>query len=442
MALYISNCLRKYDIKRIGGGIGMENAFNKFTDEFLTFKNYKNNGLNGIALYPAMMIDEMQKCILQEVLNLYEKKDELVLLDPFHGAGTSLLIAKELGINQIGFDINPLANLITKTKLIDYDNSLNSDKEKLFKLLNEDIEYEIHYFEKIDKWFRKDIIASLSKIRWSVIKIENQKNRLFFWTIFSKIVRKYSNSRSSTFKLHIKEQTKIDALNDNVIEDFKKEVEDSILKVSFDTNSIINTQLYCGDSLVLLNQLENESIDIVCTSPPYGDNSTTVTYGQFSSLPLRWILRTDLDNSVEEVDYNFSSIDNLSLGGRRRELSCKLNCVTSYLESISKNKQQKVINFTEDYIKIFEKLSYKLKEGGFMILTVGNRKVDNKLFPFVKVNDELAELYGFSKVIEKRRDILNKRIAKKISSVESKSVESMSEEYILIYKKERRLNNA
>lgn len=420
----------------------MENIFNKFTEEFLTFKDYKNNGLNGIALYPAMMIDEMQKCILEEVLKIYGGRDDLILLDPFHGAGTSLLIAKELGINQIGFDINPLANLITKIKLFDYDEGLYEDKRKLFQLLDRNIEYELHYFEKIDKWFKIEIKTSLSKIRHCISLIENKNNRLFFWGMFSNIVRKYSNSRSSTFKLHIKEKSKIDSLNDNVIYDFKKEIDDAIQKLSFNKNNRINTQLFCGDSLLLLDTLRNESIDIICTSPPYGDNSTTVTYGQFSSLPLRWILRSDLDNSIEEVDYNFSSIDRLSLGGRKRELVCKLESLSLYLKTISKNKQQKVINFTQDYVSIFDKLVRKLKYGGYIILTVGNRKVDNKLFPFVKINDELAKKYGLMKVTEKRRGILNKRIAKKISSVDSNSVESMSEEYILIYKKERKINYA
>ncbi|CCZ84962.1 modification methylase [Firmicutes bacterium CAG:631] len=420
----------------------MESTFNKFTHEFLTFKNYKNNGLNSIALYPAMMIDEMQKCILEEVLKIYDKKENLVLLDPFHGAGTSLLIAKELGLHQIGFDINPLANLIAKTKLYNYDNSVFEDKNKLFAILDSDIEYENHSFEKIEKWFRKDIIKSLSKVRMSIIKIENKKNRLLFWTIFSNIVRKYSNSRSSTFKLHIKEQSKIDSMENKVVDDFKKEIENALQKISYSTDNNITTNLYCGDSLNLLDIIDENSIDIICTSPPYGDNSTTVTYGQFSSLALRWILREDLDSSVDKVDYNYSSIDNLSLGGKKRNSILNLKCASSYIDSLSKSKKQKVINFVTDYVDIFSKLSTKIKKGGFMILTVGNRKVDNKLFPFVKVNDELAKLFGFVKIIEKRRDILNKRIAKKISKVNSTSVESMSEEYILIYKKEGGIINA
>ncbi len=420
----------------------MENTFNKFTHEFLSFKNYKNNGLNGIATYPAMMIDEMQKCILEEVLKIYDKKENLILLDPFHGAGTSLLIAKELGLNQIGFDINPLANLITKAKLYNYDESIVDDKNKLFSFLDLDDECENHSFEKIEKWFRQDIIKSLSKIRNSIMRIENESSRILFWTIFSNVVRKYSNSRSSTFKLHIKEQCKIDSMENKVIEEFKKEIENALKKITYSSKNNLKTELYCGNSLQLLDKITNNSIDIICTSPPYGDNSTTVTYGQFSSLALRWISKNDLDSSINKVDYNYSSIDRLSLGGQKRSLNTDLECVNSYINSLSESKKQKVINFVADYIEIFSKLAAKIKKDGFIILTLGNRKVDNRLFPFVRVNDELARLYGLTKVTEKRRDILNKRIAKKVSKVNSSAVESMSEEYILIYKKVEEIFNA
>ncbi len=409
-------------------------AFDKFTEEYLTFRNYRNNGLNGIAMYPAMMIDEMQKNIIEAVMQLHGGSN-LTLLDPFHGAGTSLLIAKELGMNQIGFDINPLANLITKVKLHAYDETIFIDKTKLFNIIDNTDEITDYTFHKIEKWFRDDITSSLSKIRSAIMQLENEYNRFFFWTVFSNIVRRYSNSRSSTFKLHIKEQEKMDEMIDNSIEDFKKEVNQSIKKLSFEEVNENTSQLICGDSLELINNLDNESIDIICTSPPYGDNQTTVTYGQFSSLALRWINHEDLDEQVEVVDYNFSSLDNLSLGGRRRQLTTNVACLEEYLGRIKENKRQKVINFVSDYVNIFSGLVEKLRPNGYIVLTVGNRKVDNQLFPFVQVNDELAVLYNLEKVTEKKRDILNKRIAKKISRVDEQSVESMSEEYILIYKK-------
>jgi len=35
--------------------------------------------------------------------------------------------------------------------------------------------------------------------------------------------------------------------------------------------------------------LPDESVDIVITSPPYGDSRTTVAYGQYSRFSLEWL---------------------------------------------------------------------------------------------------------------------------------------------------------
>ncbi|MDE6414391.1 MAG: site-specific DNA-methyltransferase [Anaeroplasmataceae bacterium] len=415
------------------------NIFEKFTKDYLSFKDYKNDGLNGICMYPAMMIDEMQKELLQKIVSLCQAK-ELTILDPFYGSGTTLLISKELKINNIiGFDINPLANLITSVKLENYDyDSLKQDIDNVTSMLKTtDLEYPLMDFQNIDKWFRNDIKDSLSKIHHSINCVENISNRKFLWAIFSNVVRKYSNSRSSTFKLHIKEQEKIDLMTNDSIDYFIKEIKNSMHKLCYEKDRMTNINIYCGDSLNLIDEIPNESVDIVCTSPPYGDNQTTVTYGQFSTLALRWIDSKDLDSYSKIVDTNYSSIDNHSLGGSKKTLLIELKTLKDYLLTISTEKQQKVINFVSDYSTLFEKMAAKMSNHGYMILTVGNRKVDNKLFPFVNLNHELADMFGLNLVQELKRDILKKRMAKKVSRVDNQSVESMSEEYILIYRKER-----
>ncbi len=55
--------------------------------------------------------------------------------------------------------------------------------------------------------------------------------------------------------------------------------------------------------------IEDDSVDLLLTSPPYGDSRTTVAYGQFSRLSLQWL------------DYNkktTTNLDSKSLGGRKK----------------------------------------------------------------------------------------------------------------------------
>jgi DNA modification methylase len=38
-----------------------------------------------------------------------------------------------------------------------------------------------------------------------------------------------------------------------------------------------------------MKQIRDESVDLIVTSPPYGDSKTTVAYGQFSRLANQWL---------------------------------------------------------------------------------------------------------------------------------------------------------
>ncbi|NLK09058.1 MAG: methyltransferase domain-containing protein [Firmicutes bacterium] len=50
------------------------------------------------ALFPKMLVERL--------INCFTTQDELIVLDPFMGSGTTLVAAKNLGKNGIGFDIS------------------------------------------------------------------------------------------------------------------------------------------------------------------------------------------------------------------------------------------------------------------------------------------------------------------------------------------------
>jgi site-specific DNA-methyltransferase (cytosine-N4-specific) len=52
---------------------------------------------------------------------------------------------------------------------------------------------------------------------------------------------------------------------------------------------------------------KNINANAVITSPPYGDNDTTVSYGQHSYLPLQWIDFSDIDANIKKDDFLIST---------------------------------------------------------------------------------------------------------------------------------------
>ena len=423
----------------MSGGLIMSlvEKLSAYTEDYWDFSKYKNE--TPLVRYPAVMVAPMQACILKEIIS----SDSSIrnVLDPFCGSGTVLREGKKLGLDVTGFDINPLAALITRVQLegVPVDEipvSINALYSRLALLIGN---VEPFSFKNIKKWFNDDVILSLSVIRQAILGEANDRIRRFFWCCFAETVKKFSNTRTSTFKLHIKEQAKIDSLVDDSIEYFKRHIQESYGNLIGENNNSIYIQ--CGDSKGLLNLIPENSIDLICTSPPYGDNHTTVTYGQFSILPLLWIHKDDLMIWDDSLLDTFTAIDSFSLGGKTKRDINEQNCYNKYIEGISADKQKKVLSFLVDYEDIFKLLAKTLKPEKLLVLTLGNRRVDNKEIPFDLFNDMLARKYGLELDSTITRNIVRKRMPCRVSNVkEHGAVESMSKEYVKIYRKGRKQN--
>ena len=406
--------------------------------EYWDFKDVKVEGIHSIANYPAPMVAPMQYEILKTLLE--DNPDYNKLLDPFHGSGVTLVEGQTLGLEVHGIDINPYAHIISNAKLEKYNPDViqkaNKRIARQITTIHNNGRYSVYYFENIEKWFRQDIINDLSILRAAIKKEKKKKTRRYYWLCFGEIVKKYSNTRTSTFKLHSKTQENIVSMTNNVLTDFIKKTEETYLLIGYPC--LGKYYLTCGDSILHMANIADSSIDIICTSPPYGDNGTTVTYGQFSTLQLLWIDSNDFNYDITCVE-NYSRIDSLSLGGclNKNNPFCFPHRLNDYLKKISPHKRTKISRFFADYENAFRHMVRILSQNGCIILTLGNRRIDDIEFPFIQLNEDLANHYGLVQVYKLTRNIVNKRMPYKVSKLlDGKSVQSISKETVLIFQKE------
>jgi site-specific DNA-methyltransferase (cytosine-N4-specific) len=400
----------------------------------IAYKEYKKKSdIHGTILYPAVMVAPMQKEILGKLINKAEINS---VFDAFHGSGTSLYETLEISdkIRLVGCDINPLANLITKVKLEGVNNNITKDIEKLKMYIESYDEYEKFDFNNIKKWFREDIIDSLSKLRDAIIKIENKQNRLYFWCMLCDIIRKYSNTRSSTYKLHTKKIEVINKMENNVVRDYINSVEKNMYKFNKHTS---NFELFKCDTLKKIKEFKENEFDISITSPPYGDNATTVPYGQFSILDLKWIASEDLELEGWELE-NYAIIDTKSLGSCKIGINISeyaLKLLNPYLQKISESKKVKVEKFFNDYFVFLDELCRVTNN--YIVMTLGNRTVDGININLTDITMKYLESKKFINLEFMEREILSKRTPKMTSRVNNKSVSSMNHEYVIIHQKKK-----
>jgi site-specific DNA-methyltransferase (cytosine-N4-specific) len=367
-----------------------------------------------------------------EIFDLVLKHDPDIhnVLDPFMGSGTILVEGLTRMLNVLGIDINPLSYLTVLTKTQRY--SERTLREKCSQLLQrmetaEGQPIEMYKFDGINKWYVDDAIRDLSILRSCIIREPDVKYRRFFWVTFAEIAKQADNARTSTFKLHIKLETTIQETEYDCMQSFKE-------KLSSNINAVLEfkalrhgetDRLYYGDSKKLLQdkrRFAENSVDLVITSPPYGDNTTTITYGQYSVLPLRWIPLGDIHESISaDVVANLSRIDRDSLGGVNYQLdllnqSGILEASPQLKEFVEMllgekmiEKARKVASFILDFSEVLRNLCHVVKPGKLLVFTVGNRQVNKTEFPLHLVLRDLAELYGMDMLYDFRRNIIKNK---------------------------------
>jgi len=301
-------------------------------------------------------------------------------------------------------------------------------------------------FDGINKWFLEDAQRALNIIRSCIQDEPSKWARRFFWLALAETAKKFSNSRPTTFKLHIKAEEDL-VLDGDPLTFFKDKVESN-----FDLKKSLYEQM-SEKNLVksgrLLNQVKvhaadtrsfewNKKADLIVTSPPYGDNQTTVTYGQYSYLPLKWI---DLDDLKEKIDERLldtqSGIDSASLGGQLKnwesrigELSTLSPSFEETFEAIKlkgKKGERKLTGFVWDLYVAYKSMASNLRERGHIMVTLGNRNISKVEVPLEKISKEILTEIGFCSINDLKRKICNKRMASR-----NNHSNTMSEETVLL----------
>lgn len=412
----------------------------------------RNDFARSILNYPAMMVPSVQEPIIAELA--IALNTDISLLDPFMGASNTLVTGMKYGMNVFGQDINPLSILLSQVKTSCYQTEelIDADKRIISSIFGDTSDKIAINFPNIDKWFTTYIQVELSRIYRAIRKEPNLKIRKFFWVALAETIRLTSNDRTSTFKMHMRPVDEINSRQISAIKTFASISLKNIKNISDFMNLLwqnghIRMGKYCKNTNVVWGDTNsgiktNKTFNLLVTSPPYGDNQTTVTYGQFSYLPLQWIPVEDIDNSIA-IDYlkTARSIDNKSLGGQIKESINKieesvfektktLKMFATQFKDSERKKAEKVTRFINDLDNSIDNIIPRMRKDSFLVWTIGNRNVNKQV---VQNDLILIELFANKRVslfTNLEREILNKRMPGR-----NNFSNMMNKEKILIFKK-------
>jgi hypothetical protein len=400
--------------------------------------------------YPAMMVPRLQRQLLEECVR-WDPKIKTVY-DPFVGSGTVMTEAMMLGLDFVGGDINPLAALVCKAKAELFDSDLLTvELTRLLKAIDRDQSNKVEVdFTNLEKWFTPEVILGLSRIRRAILARRSQKVRRFWWVALAETVRLSSNSRTSTVKLHKRPDSEISTRPDAC--QLFSDVAHRNLSVLHEQQQLLRRKrLLSGSSFRGMVEINigdvrdggpRHTADVMVTSPPYGDNHTTVPYGQASFLPLQWIHRPDIARSISECCVESThGLDTRSLGGSRTgalkeiesalDRSPHLRLAMDQLANVSRDCCVRIGSFYRDLDASLDPILDRVRPGGILIWTTGDRSVGGLQVP---MSDILRDLLGrrTELVVRLEREIPQTR---KRMPAKNSTTATMAAETILVVRK-------
>lgn len=369
--------------------------------------------------YP--FVEGYSKDFILSIINEVDKR-EIVCLDPFSGSGTTALELQNLGIKCYSFEVNPFMYLVGKVKLentyeldrVIYWNDFIKKNRNKFRIRKLDETFPTLFENKNSKRFNyyKGAAIGIKKIQYAIEEINDQKYKDLFTVALSAILINVSNLYRNGKCLSYKRNwitRKVD--KEDVFLIFDRKVKNEIIEdiKNFSKKSVVNNGklLYNEDSRRgLQNGIEDNSIDLVITSPPYlNSRDYTDTYmlelktlGFVNSFNDLLDLRKKTLRSHVQIKWDDNtSFDNQLLNKTINELNSASMINQKWNASII----DMVRLYFVDIKTIFEALYRKTKRNGLIYFNVSNSAYYNTLINTLDICASIAENVGF-RIIEIR----------------------------------------
>ncbi len=254
---------------------------------------YEASGREPVHPFPARMAPGIALAAMPA------DSGQLRVLDPMMGSGTVLAMARERGHRGFGFDLDPLAVLITRvwTTCNDPEAVREASKEvltsakELFSGISEEDSYPPDADEEtrdfVKYWFDVQARRQLTALAASIHDVPQHTTRNVLWCAYSRlIITKQAGASLARDLAHSRPHRFYSEAPLKPFEKFYASVE----RVLANTISIKSTDrgpaptIHLGDARKL--PVESGSIDLVLTSPPY---LNAIDYLRCSKFSLVWM---------------------------------------------------------------------------------------------------------------------------------------------------------
>jgi len=336
-----------------------------------------NNGKHNFHSFPAKFPPQLPRLFIENLTYPGE-----LVLDPMSGSGTTIVEALSAGRLGLGFDIDPLALLIGKVKSTPL-NPASVELEarrvvqaaelslmhrlKIEKELEKKFDPQTKKF--IDYWFTDETQIELIALLLQIEKVEDPDIKDFLKLAFSAIIVTKSGGVSLAWDLG---HTRPHRLNQGKSKKYKAAIPEFERRAIRNIESLVDDNPSIGEGRVQFGNAENlpldeESVDLIITSPPYASNA--IDYMRAHKFSLVWLgmevnnltaLRSTYIGSDKVTGYKFETLPSLTQE------------IISRIAALDAKKGFVLRRYFSEMTRVLKEMQRVLKPGKVAIVVVGS----------------------------------------------------------------------
>ncbi len=347
----------------------------------------------------------------------------LLVLDPFVGSGTTLLASDLVGIPSIGVEAHPFVVRVARAKLL-WGTPINGFAEKADAILRRArtmASINSQYPDLVHRCFTDDVLSRLDKLRHAWIeKDDGTEASELAWLALTAILRPTSTAGTAQWQYILPKKSK------KVVEEPFKAFESQVYLMRADMRAF---QSRVTDTLATLiegdardyPELEDSSVDIVVTSPPYTNNydyadatrfemsfwGEVQSWADLHKAVRQYLIRSCSQHAAKEKLVLEEILADETVAPIGAELSevCEKLAEERLLHGGKKHYHTMVAAYFADMAKIWHELRRVCKPGARVCFVVGDSAPYGVYVPVDKWLGQLAIAAGFKDYeFEKLRD--------------------------------------
>ncbi len=370
--------------------------------DFITNDNYKNlvNFSTNKEIPIHSWYDYKQgyaRDLVASILNDVSPDKKLLVLDPFSGVGTTNLVAKEMGYNSIGIDINPMAYFASKVKLENYTINDTSTIKSILENFDNSKKWEFNEKPKVvESSFIKEKLESLQRIKGFIDSLANVKAKNFLMLAYLSIIENASLRVKDGNGLKLKKNKK---QIQNVYEYFLSKCHKMLDDINATSYSEKTKHIFFNSSILVdetYRSLTDKKAGISIFSPPYANcfdycevyklefwlGSFVDSYKGFAkyrSIAMRSHVNSKFDHKIQHY---LSDVDTIA------------NLISTY-NIWNKNIPDMLRGYFDDMFEILKRQATILVKGGKCFIVVANSGYKGIMVPTDLLICDIAEKIGY-----------------------------------------------